>query len=311
MTATPPASILGHDQRVDSPGRDHGRGPDEALRRAARRSTTCRSACAAGAVTGFLGPNGAGKTTALKAIVGIARPTAGRALIDGTPVEAAHPDARSARRLHRADRRPSGPLGAQPPALARGAGRSAGRSCRRGARSWSGSSRRRAAAWGRTPPACASGSGSRRPCSATRDTWCWTSRSTASTPRAFAGCARSCANGRRRGGTVLLSSHVLTEAAQTVDDVVVIHNGRLVFEGAIGELTRLGGSRRAGAHARLPSGSPPPRARPAGGCELKARPGADRGDGRGAGGRARPSRARASCTSSRRTTPRSSRCSLA
>ena len=48
-----------------------------------------------GAVTGFLGPNGAGKTTALKAIVGIARPTAGRALIHGTPVGAAHPDARS------------------------------------------------------------------------------------------------------------------------------------------------------------------------------------------------------------------------
>jgi len=45
------------------------------------------------------------------------------------------------------------------------------------------------------------------------------------------------------GGTVLLSSHVLTEAAQTVDDVVVIHHGRLAFEGAIGELTRLGGSR--------------------------------------------------------------------
>src|SRR4051812_9313487 len=48
-----------------------------------------------GAVTGFLGPNGAGKTTALKAIVGIARPTAGRIRIDGMPVEAAHADARS------------------------------------------------------------------------------------------------------------------------------------------------------------------------------------------------------------------------
>ena len=35
------------------------------------------------------------------------------------------------------------------------------------------------------------------------------------------------------GGTVLLSSHVLTEAAQTVDDVVVIHRGRLVRQGAI------------------------------------------------------------------------------
>jgi ABC-2 type transport system ATP-binding protein len=33
------------------------------------------------------------------------------------------------------------------------------------------------------------------------------------------------------GKTVLLSSHVLTEAAQTVDDVVVIHKGRLVRQG--------------------------------------------------------------------------------
>ena len=40
----------------------------------------------AGAVTGFLGPNGAGKTTALKVIVGLARPTAGRALVNGSPV---------------------------------------------------------------------------------------------------------------------------------------------------------------------------------------------------------------------------------
>lgn len=42
------------------------------------------------------------------------------------------------------------------------------------------------------------------------------------------------------GQTVLLSSHVLTEAAQTVDDVVVIHHGRLVRQGSIVELERLG-----------------------------------------------------------------------
>jgi ABC-2 type transport system ATP-binding protein len=41
------------------------------------------------------------------------------------------------------------------------------------------------------------------------------------------------------GRTVLLSSHVLTEVAQTVDDVVVIHRGRLVREGAIEDLERL------------------------------------------------------------------------
>ena len=47
-----------------------------------------------GAVTGFLGPNGAGKTTALKAIVGIARPTSGRALINGKPIDSVAPGAR-------------------------------------------------------------------------------------------------------------------------------------------------------------------------------------------------------------------------
>ncbi|MGF6822848.1 ABC-2 type transport system ATP-binding protein [Microbacterium sp. ZKA21] len=37
-----------------------------------------------GAVTGFLGPNGAGKSTTMRMIVGLDRPTAGRATIGGT-----------------------------------------------------------------------------------------------------------------------------------------------------------------------------------------------------------------------------------
>ncbi|MEU9160872.1 ABC transporter ATP-binding protein [Streptomyces sp. NPDC048424] len=38
-----------------------------------------------GRVTGFLGPNGAGKSTTMRMILGLDRPTAGRALIDGRP----------------------------------------------------------------------------------------------------------------------------------------------------------------------------------------------------------------------------------
>ncbi|MGG7449430.1 ATP-binding cassette domain-containing protein [Plantibacter auratus] len=37
-----------------------------------------------GKVTGFLGPNGAGKSTTMRSIVGLDRPTAGRARIDGS-----------------------------------------------------------------------------------------------------------------------------------------------------------------------------------------------------------------------------------
>ena len=36
---------------------------------------------------------------------------------------------------------------------------------------------------------------------------------------------------------MLVSSHVLAEVAQTVDDVVVIHRGRLVDQGPVGRLT--------------------------------------------------------------------------
>jgi len=42
------------------------------------------------------------------------------------------------------------------------------------------------------------------------------------------------------GRTVLVSSHVLTEVAQTVDHVVIVHHGRLVAEGSVQEL--VGGS---------------------------------------------------------------------
>jgi ABC-2 type transport system ATP-binding protein len=47
------------------------------------------------------------------------------------------------------------------------------------------------------------------------------------------------------GHTVLISSHVLAEVAQTVDQVLIISRGRLVVESSLAELTtRVGGSVR-------------------------------------------------------------------
>lgn len=45
-----------------------------------------------------------------------------------------------------------------------------------------------------------------------------------------------------QGRTILVSSHVLSEVAQTVDDVVIINHGRAVFSGDLVALERLAGS---------------------------------------------------------------------
>ncbi len=195
-----------------------------------------------GAVTGFLGPNGAGKTTALKAIVGIARPTAGRALIHGTPVEDAHLDARS--------------LGV----YIESTGVHPGRSARNHLRSLAALAGLPADRVDEVLELVGLAQAARRRVG----TYSLGMRQRLGLAAALLGDPATLVldeplNGldpqgirwlrtflRERaaaGGTVLLSSHVLVEAAQTVDDVVVIHNGRLVFEGAVGELTRLGGSR--------------------------------------------------------------------
>src|SRR6201999_2099967 len=43
------------------------------------------------------------------------------------------------------------------------------------------------------------------------------------------------------GRTVLVSSHVLSEVEQTVDNVVIINRGTLVRQGSIAELAEQGG----------------------------------------------------------------------
>jgi len=51
------------------------------------------------------------------------------------------------------------------------------------------------------------------------------------------------------GGTVLVSSHLLAEMGQTVDDVVIIARGRLVLQSSLADLTRRS---RAGVRVRTP-----------------------------------------------------------
>jgi len=192
-----------------------------------------------GAVTGFLGPNGAGKTTALKAIVGIARPTAGRTLVNGAPIDSTAPDARELGVYIE-------PCGAHP-------GRSA-RDHLRSLAALAGLHR------GRVDELLAI-VGLEQAADRRVGKYSMGMRQRLGLASALLGdpdilvldeplngldpqgirWVRTLLRDRAAGGrTVLLSSHVLTEAAQTVDDVVVLHKGRLVRQGSIEELERLG-----------------------------------------------------------------------
>jgi ABC-2 type transport system ATP-binding protein len=193
----------------------------------------------AGAVTGFLGPNGAGKTTALKAIVGLARPTAGGALIGGAPMGSVAPDARVLG-VH------IEPCGAHP-----------GRSARDHLRSLAALAR---LPRGRVNEVLAI-VGLEHAAGRRVGTYSTGMRQRLGLAAALLGdpeilvldeplngldpqgirWLRTLMRERAAGGrTVLLSSHVLSEAAQTVDEVVVIDRGRLVRQGSIAEFERLG-----------------------------------------------------------------------
>ena len=224
----------------------------------------------AGAVTGFLGPNGAGKTTALKAIVGLARPTAGRALINGAPIDSMAPDARL--------------LGVYIESCGAHPGRSA-RDHLRSLAALAGLARARVDAVlaivglehaaDRRVGGYSTGMRQRLGLASALlgdpEILVLDEPLNGLDPQGIRWLRVLLRERAASGGTVLVSSHVLSEVAQTVDDVVVIHRGRLVCQGAIAELERRGDGgvfvstptrerlalavRRAGGRAALQSGA--------------------------------------------------------
>jgi ABC-2 type transport system ATP-binding protein len=189
-----------------------------------------------GQVTGFLGPNGAGKTTTLRVILGLAHPTGGTATIAGRPYrELADPSGTVGAVLERSGFHPGRRARDHLRAVARAAGIRESRvdetleivalhkAARRRVREYSLGMRQRLALAGallgdpRTlildePANGLDPQGIRW----LRDFMRWYAS---------------------QGRTVLVSSHVLSEMAQTADAVIVIARGRVVAQGPIAELT--------------------------------------------------------------------------
>jgi ABC-2 type transport system ATP-binding protein len=194
-----------------------------------------------GAVTGFFGPNGAGKTTALKMLVGLAHPSTGRAFVNGTPIESIAPDARLIGVYIE-------PCGAHP-------GRT-GRSHLRALATLAGLPRSRVGdvlaiveleqAAGRRVGKYSMGMRQRLGLAAALlgdpQILVLDEPVNGLDPRGVRWLRTLLREQAAGGRTVLLSSHVLSEAAQTVDDVIVIDRGRLVHQGSIRDLEGRGES---------------------------------------------------------------------
>jgi ABC-2 type transport system ATP-binding protein len=204
-----------------------------------------------GAVTGFLGPNGAGKTTTLRMVLSLARPSAGHATILGKPFGEL-PD-------------PAGSVGANLEICGMHPGRS-GRNHLRALAAFSGLPKSRvdevldlvemSAAADRRAGGYSTGMRQRLGLAATLlgdpEVIVLDEPANGLDPQGIRWLRDFLRAAAAEGRTVLVSSHVLAEVEQTVDDVLVIHHGRLVKSGPIASLTAGGGVRvRSPAAAQL------------------------------------------------------------
>ncbi len=188
-----------------------------------------------GQVTGFLGPNGAGKTTTLRMALGLVRPTAGEALIDGrrygelsrprrvvgAQLEATsfHPGRRGRNHLRVLAQTAGAPAGRVDEVLElvgltdaadrRVGGYSLGMKQRLGLAS---------ALLG-------------DPAVLILD-----EPANGLDPAGIAWLRELLRREAKEGRAILVSSHVLSEVAQTVDQVVIVHEGQLRFAGPLDSL---------------------------------------------------------------------------
>jgi ABC-2 type transport system ATP-binding protein len=189
-----------------------------------------------GSVTGFLGPNGAGKTTTLRMLLGLVTPTAGRATINGRP--------------YRELPAPLHAVGAALESSSAYPGRTA-RSHLRITALAGGAPRRRveevleltglADAAGRRVGRFSLGMKQRLGLAAALlcdpEILILDEPANGLDPEGVRWLRQLLRRLAGEGRTVLVSSHILAEVAQTVDRVVILDHGRLVTQAPLADLT--------------------------------------------------------------------------
>jgi ABC-2 type transport system ATP-binding protein len=198
----------------------------------------------AGTITGFLGPNGAGKTTTLRMLLGLATPTSGRALIFDKPyAQLEQPALRIGAVLEATDFHPGRSGRDHLRTLSRAAELPDSRTdevlrlveldsaAHRRVKGYSLGMRQRlglAAALLGDP-----------------ELLVLDEPANGLDPEGVRWLRDFLRTFAAQGRTVLISSHVLAEVAQTVDQILIINRGKLVIETSLDQLTaRVGGSVR-------------------------------------------------------------------
>src|SRR3954468_6271051 len=190
----------------------------------------------AGAVTGFLGPNGAGKSTTLRMLLGLVRPTSGGAMIGGRPYselrdpvrhvgavlesDSFHPGRRARDHL-----RVLAAAAELPPARVDAVLDEVG---------LADAARRRVKGFSLGMPHRLGLAGALL---GEPDVLILDEPANGLDPEGIAWLRQYLRAFADAGGTVLVSSHLLTEVAKTVDDAVIISDGRLVTHASLAKLS--------------------------------------------------------------------------
>ncbi|MPZ63412.1 MAG: ATP-binding cassette domain-containing protein [Propionibacteriales bacterium] len=192
--------------------------------------------CEPGTITGFLGPNGAGKSTTLRMIAGLTPPTAGSATVAGRPFAQLPNPSRVVGTLLDASAMHVGRTGtatlqlaatmagvpsSRVPEVLRSVGLDEVAAKRRVGNYSLGMRQRLGIAQALLPD----------PQALILD-----EPANGLDPEGIAWMRRLLRGFADRGGTVLLSSHLLAEVEATVDRLVVIGHGRIVAQGSLDEL---------------------------------------------------------------------------
>jgi ABC-2 type transport system ATP-binding protein len=201
-----------------------------------------------GAITGFLGPNGAGKTTTLRMLLGLVMPTAGTATVDGRAYadlaeplrhvgavlesSSFHPGRRARQHLRVLATAAGLPLARADEVLAEVDLRHVGE---RRVKGFSLGMRQRLGL------ACA--------LLGAPNVLILDEPTNGLDPEGVHWLRQYLRSFAHAGGSVLISSHLLAEVAQTVDDVVIIAKGRLVTQSSLADLSQRS---QAGIRVRTP-----------------------------------------------------------